>query len=295
MGLLRTAVYETSIRIGSCTISFQRTLRVPDRGDGPYPLPPTFGPFPVVVLARTPLMVGIPVYRREAMWIAFECNRRPNAVLVGAGSVNAISGQPWQPELRRNPQNYIVCPDQPWLDGFKTGPGVVRQFVAVETGHGETASEQLAAGAPAEDLRLVVFEGVVDLKPIPRPPKGVVYSQPMGLAAGGEIVQNLYRDPYGKKMWDPDRKGGLTVKLMPVGEYRERTGREAPETPVDTAAYVRAGLPWFELYEENATDVEVSGELARLARTGQDEPITVPGKNVRKIRRLPPEGPDSLQ
>ena len=56
---------------------------------------------------------------------------------------NAVSGQPWGPGLSQAPQNYVVLPEQPWLDGYCVAKGVIRQFVAARLGDGYTAEEQL--------------------------------------------------------------------------------------------------------------------------------------------------------
>jgi hypothetical protein len=123
------------IRVGPWLwIAFQQTLRVPVSSET-YPLPPGLGAFPVRRvedhLDRLPgAWAGddafLPMYQREALWIAF---RRPCGVKVGVGTVNAVSGEPWDAVLRGDPQDHVVVPDQPWLDGINTGDGSVRKFV----------------------------------------------------------------------------------------------------------------------------------------------------------------------
>ena len=58
----------------------------------------------------------------------------PVAVKVAAGKINAVTGETWTAPLNRNPQDYVVWPEQPWLDGFAIEPGVIRQFVAMPLG-----------------------------------------------------------------------------------------------------------------------------------------------------------------
>ena len=60
---------------------------------------------------------------------------KPNAVKVLVGGINAVSGSPDDGEAGM-PQDYLVCPPQPWLDGFNAGDGAIRQFVAMELGAG---------------------------------------------------------------------------------------------------------------------------------------------------------------
>src|SRR5512139_2202067 len=115
-----------SIRFASgFSVTFQRTLRIPDDGKT-YPLPPGLGNFPIRVIdpgnPRIPAAMRerggflIPMYQREALWICFRGST--SAVQIAVGGVNAVSGRQWRERLTARPQNYIVAPDQPWLDGI---------------------------------------------------------------------------------------------------------------------------------------------------------------------------------
>lgn len=74
------------------------------------------------------------------MWINFEpSGRKRYAVRPFLGGVNGITGDGTMSDmatlLRRlnsvtSHQDYLVIPDQPWLDGIATSPGIVKQFVA---------------------------------------------------------------------------------------------------------------------------------------------------------------------
>jgi hypothetical protein len=150
---------DTTVRIdgntlrlpGGVAVRFIRTLRLPETGT--HPLPPGLGEFPVRRVAdyadRVPGAwrarggVMLPVYLREAMWLSFTGTREPAALQVGVGKVCAVSGKPWSDRLSRTPQNYVVLPRQPWLDGINSGKGTVRQFVAVPLGLGATVEGQV--------------------------------------------------------------------------------------------------------------------------------------------------------
>jgi hypothetical protein len=73
----------------------------------------------------------------EALWISFSA-RVPCAVKIAAGKINAVSGAAWPAELHSEPQDYVVVPGQPWLDGFSVGAGLTRQFVAMPLGAGDS-------------------------------------------------------------------------------------------------------------------------------------------------------------
>src|SRR4051812_7010995 len=104
------------------SLSFQRTLRIPENNQI-YPLPPGLGVFPIRKVEdyrdrlpgswRGRSGIFIPMYQREALWLGFDgTSWKPNAVQIGVGGINAISGKTWKAELRASPQNYIVCPPQ---------------------------------------------------------------------------------------------------------------------------------------------------------------------------------------
>jgi hypothetical protein len=81
-----------------CTVSFQRTLRIPD-DDKTWPLPPGLGRFPMVhaddFAAKLPPNwkehggVAFPMYQSEAMWIAFSGDDYPFAVKIAAVKIDA--------------------------------------------------------------------------------------------------------------------------------------------------------------------------------------------------------------
>jgi hypothetical protein len=226
------------------------------------------------------------MHRSEAMWMAFDCGPRPCAILVGTGGINALSGEPWEDRLRHEPQNYLVCPDQPWLDGFKTAHGTVRQFVAMPLGQGYTVGEQLSRTASRE-LHVVVYEARPGTTG-PRSARPVTPAQPLGLAAGGKIRQKVYPDPYPKGAWDPERKGTATVVLLTAAEYREQTGREPPLSPIDAQTYARHGFPWFELYDADRGDLPGSAAFDRVKGIESGgRPLDISPADVKQIRRRP--------
>ena len=146
-----------------CRIEFQRTMRIPDNDQTHY-LPPSFGNFPLHHIddfASIPKAwqdrggVFLPMYQSEAMWISFDGDY-PCAIKIAAGKINAVTGDAWCDELRTNKQDYVVTPDQPWLDGFNVGKDTVRQFVAMPLGEGYTAEEQITGAAEFGGLQILV-------------------------------------------------------------------------------------------------------------------------------------------
>lgn len=134
---------------GSLEISFQRTLRMPD-DKRLHQLPASLGQFPLFNVEeyaeRLPPDIAnagglfFPMWQREAMWIGFTVrNYNPQkryALRIYLGRINAVSGlsmdeKPPAINEKETKQDYVVIPQQKWIDGICVAPGVVRQFVAV--------------------------------------------------------------------------------------------------------------------------------------------------------------------
>lgn len=281
--MLEVQLEQHLIRVGpSFALSFQRTLRVPDDGRA-YPLPPDLGPveFSRVRPYRDRAPGGwadddvvMPLYQREAVWLALHGGLdAPHAVQVGVGYVNAVSGGPWDEPLRRSPQNYLVSPPQPWLDGINAGEGRIRQFVAMPLGLGYTVEKQLTGAEAAGGVQVRVYALKPDRlppapSPVDAPGEGMLESAAagagMGLAAGGAVEQRIYPDPFEPHDWDADNFGTVTIHIINSEQYRELTGKVPPPPPVDARTYTQHGLPWFRLYDEEYGDVAAPSSLARV-------------------------------
>jgi len=309
------------IRVGPrFAVSFQRTLRIPDDGQT-YPLPPGLGMFPIFAVAdfadRLPAEwsrndVFIPLYQREALWLGFHGARwKPNAVQVRIGGVNALTGETGEQALEAEPQNYLVCPEQPWLDGILAVDGAVRQFVAMPLGLGYTVEAALTGEERQGTLEITVFEPKPGVFPEEEPaldergaPRAAAGVQSMGLGAGGKLKQKIYRDRYGVEVWDPDNFGRVTVHLLNSVQFREVTGFDPPPTPASASAYAEAGLPWFDLYDENREAVDAAPALAgaktiaqhdeeRGASAPDSAPIDADRLHVKKLWNEPSLGRQS--
>jgi hypothetical protein len=343
----------TTLRLpGGVRVRFQRTLRLPETGT--HPLPPGLGDFPVRRVEDYPQTaseemrarggVMLPVYLREAMWMHFGGSTEPAALQVGVGKVCAVSGKPWSGTLARDPQNYLVLPRQPWLDGINSGKGTVRQFVAVPLGlgatvEGQVTGEEVFGGVqlqsfPLNDEQLALWrkeerrraerETAIGLVgggglfagtgPVPMPPPGAAPVPPpssgftapapgggplppgapygaappaaapmfgapaaapraqaaMGLGVGGSMRQEVYQDTWPRGSWAGTPAGRIFVHLVTPPEWRRITGEAPPPSPVDRAAYTRAGLPWFEYYddEDAAHDLDPADALGTVKPVG---------------------------
>jgi hypothetical protein len=299
-------------------IDFQRTLRIPD-DDKDHHLPPGLGSFPlrhVDDLANNvpePWIkhggVLLPMYQSEALWVNFSSGRYPFAVKVATGKINAVTGETWQEGLNRDPQDYMSTSEQPWLDGYCVEKGVIRQFVAMPLGSGYSAEEQITGKAEHGGLQIVAFPlkaGVYErLKRDDRGSRsttmaGMIYcmsaSAPdMGLAPGGRMRQEIYDDTFNLEDWDLRHSSRCFVHIANSMVWKDITGEYPPTVPPTARQYSKAGLPWFDFYNDNGSAVAGSGILSKLksvVKLGKekgDVPLpenqSVVVKNVVKLRK----------
>lgn len=284
---LTVAFPETTLPGAKLTISFMRTLRVPDDGNR-YSLPSGLGKFPLEHVDDYRQTVPgswidhggvmLPMYQSEALWIDFTSSYiedyeacYPFAVKVAAGKINAVTGESWSDGLSREPQDYLVVPGQPWLDGYRVDNGFIRQFVAMPLGDGYSAERQITGGEDVGGVQISVYPMKKDAfeKRWPRKPASVtreehpgsswvsetvaIYSgesQGMVMAAGGRIRQEIYEDPFDPSEWDMDTYSRCFVHLANSQAWRTITGDHPPSKAPTAREYSSHGLPWFDYYSD---------------------------------------------
>jgi hypothetical protein len=281
------------------SIRFQRTLRIPDDGQN-YPLPPGLDSFPMRHIddyaPHVPQEwlkrggVLLPMWQSEALWLSFSSRsvsgRRadyPFAIKVATGKINAITGAPWRTGLARNPQDYLVVPEQPWLDGYCVEKGIIRQFVAMPLGQGYSVEEQLTGEAQFGGLQLEVFPmrpevytrrfPPVKLRSVDLAEVGHFYccdsAAGMGLAPGGRMRQQIYGDPFSFDDWDTQHSSRCFIHLVNSATWCQITGSPPPSRPLTAEQYTAAGFPWFEYYDTENQAVNGSKKLAQLKTVNQ--------------------------
>lgn len=297
-------------------IDFQRTLRIPDDGEE-YPLPPGFGSFPLrhvddfAATVPDDWMrhggVTLPMYQSEALWVNFS-GWYPFAVKVATGKINAVTGEGWREGLNRDPQDYMSTSEQPWLDGYCVEKGVIRQFVAMPLGIGYSAEEQITGEAEYGGLQIVVYplkEKVYERTrrwDTGRALGSTVFAKcmksaapDMGLAPGGRMRQEIYDDTFDLDDWDLRHSSRCFVHIANSMVWRDITGEKPPTVPPTARSYSKAGLPWFDFYNDSGSAVEGSDILSKLKSVvgmGNDkgevplpENESVDVKNVVQLRK----------
>jgi hypothetical protein len=284
------------------SVDFQRTLRIPD-SEQSYSLPPGLGSFPLrhvddhsgKLPARTTSRGGVilPMWQSEAMWLNFS-NKGPDwgldfpvAVKVAAGKINAVTGESWRSGLHREPQDYMVSPEQPWLDGFAIDKGVIRQFVAMPLGEGYSVEEQLTGEAEWGGLQISVIPLKAKVWQAKRRAweeqhkwRAEIHGMPMesmacysiapemGLAAGGRMLQVIHPDPFDIEDWDIAAADRVFVTLLHAKDWKTITGDNAPNHPPTAKDYSDAGLPWFEYYGKDQAALPGGAKLAGVKSVG---------------------------
>ena len=286
--------------VGVC-IDFQRTLRLPDDGHD-YHLPPGLGRFPLRHVEDFDLGASnhrkarggiiMPMFQTDALWLHFDSlsfgqSELPVALKIGAGKINAISGEKWEDGLSKDPQNYVVIPEQPWLDGFNVEQGKVRQFVAMPLGQGYTVEEQVN---PESDVGGIQIEAIPMKKEAYEELKAkreevssmrfgasmmIAYepsaslkiscaSMEMGLGMGGLMRQEIFDDEYGWDAWDLANQQRCFIMLANAEQWMSITDDEPPLSPISAEAYSKAGLPWFDYYDGDRKAIEGAKALGNI-------------------------------
>jgi hypothetical protein len=219
----------------------------------------------------------LPMYQSEALWLNFS-GHYPMAIKVATGKIDAVTGEVWTERLHRNPQDYLVAPKQPWLDGYCVEKGTIRQFVAMPLGAGYTAEEQLTGEAEFGGIQILAFPMkkevweaqraraprlarmcLADMDVLSAPTTGE-----MGLAPGGRMRQEIYDDHYGADAWDTEHSSRCFIHITNSLTWRAITGKNPPTTPPTAKEYSKRGLPWFEYYGGDGAVLSGSGKLAGL-------------------------------
>jgi hypothetical protein len=234
----------------------------------------------------------MPMFQAEAMWINFsseDVDRRAEYCFVAkiaTGKVNAVTGEDWRDGINRGPQDYLVVPTQPWLDGYCVEKGTVRQFVAMPLGSGYTAEEQVTGLGEVGGVQMVVYPMKRDVfeRRFPKAKRtewdsGLLYSMAcpapgddqdealaMGLAPGGKMTQEIYDDPFAFADWDLRHRSRCFLHLANSMAWRQITGAEPPTVPPTAKEYTEHGLPWFDYYAETPA-VDGGGRLGKVLKS----------------------------
>jgi len=255
----------------------------------------------------------------EALWLSFNSNfieehdaEYPFAIKIATGKINAVTGDTWQDPLKENPQDYIVAPEQPWLDGYCVEKGFIRQFVAMPLGTGYSAEEQVSGEAKHGGLQVIAYPMKKEIfkKLFPKidakhrrmrfEEEQVCFAMAepcsdMGLAPGGRMEQEIYEDPFDFDSWETNERSRCFVHIANSLVWRDITNQDPPSVPFTGQHYNNYGLPWFEYYSEKTKPLDGSKTLKGMksiiekAKEKKDKPLpenaSIDPVNIKQIRK----------
>lgn len=257
-GSLPVTIADNEIQVGAnLTIAFECTLRLPEDGVE-YVVPSGLAPLALhriddladrvpAAWKRCPGAV-IPLHPWEAMWICFSSRSwRPSAIKVRVGSTNGLTGRRDQPGLSARPQDYLVCPQEPWLDRVHLGRRGLRQLVAptysgrISSTHLQIAVFEPRAGRFSDDE----FSDIGPAAHLLRQSGG---RAPRSLCLGARPPASSWIEEhvYGIESWDQDSAALLDVHIVDAAWFRHLTGRVPAPSLISRCEYEASGIPWPE-------------------------------------------------
>lgn len=91
----------------------------------------------------------------------------------------------------------------------------------------------------------------------------------MGMAPGGTMSQQIYKDPFGLSEWHETVKSRCFVHFLNSMTWRTVTKSDPPMVPITAADYSRQGLPWFDHYRDDLKSVSGTSTTAGLKGIAQ--------------------------
>ncbi|KAK2770577.1 hypothetical protein FQN53_005434 [Emmonsiellopsis sp. PD_33] len=130
---------------GNLQVSFHRTIRVPAI-DTPFHLPPYLGRFPLYSVRQFDQRLPEHITKRPCgYYVSPLTGNSPSESALVASMLYRGWLQITGPQHPVEKQDYIVTPDQLWIDGFATAPNTARQFVAATSENGYSVEAQLTS------------------------------------------------------------------------------------------------------------------------------------------------------
>jgi hypothetical protein len=180
---------------------------------------------------------------------------KPNAVKIGFGEINVLTGTRLRTAFSKKLRDYLVCSSDMVVSGGYIAQGEYQQFLApAATSHGRRHGTVTVSGP----LRLCVFEPKPGLFPDEpdlewsffAPEKG-------GVRPGGYDCSSCRKqaaaeppliDEYSADIWDPASVKQVLIYLVDAESVYRLTGQAPAPSPITREVYERAGVPWRDEY-----------------------------------------------
>ena len=86
----------------------------------------------------------------------------------------------------------------------------------------------------------------------------------MGLAAGGQMKQEIFDDPFDINDWDTANTERVYIHMANSLVWKAVTQQDPPSPPQTAADYAAHGLPWFDNYTDDLKSLVGTGKLKGL-------------------------------
>ncbi|TFK31764.1 hypothetical protein BDQ12DRAFT_739804 [Crucibulum laeve] len=87
----------------------------------------------------------------------------------------------------------------------------------------------------------------------------------MGLAAGGEILQKIYKDPKSPRVYNEHQPRRIYFHLVSPEAWEVITHVLPPITPITQDMYLKRGIPWFNLFDDYVSAItKQPGSLSQV-------------------------------
>jgi hypothetical protein len=149
-------------------------------------------------------------------------------------------------------------------------------------GTGYTVEEQITGQAERGGLQILVYpmrpeiyENEIKTKVLGAyelccsPPPRCRSEPAMGLAPRGQRRQQIYSDHFGFEAWDRSHSSRYVVHLCNSLVWQSITGHLPPYPPPTAKSYSKAGLPWFDYYQDGVEALPGANTLAELKSVSQ--------------------------
>jgi hypothetical protein len=216
----------------------------------------------------------------EALW-TWLSSRYQFAVKIGVGQMNVVSGAPWNSDLQRQPQNYVLVPNPPWEEPDE----VVRRYVAMPLDWSNSAREQPAIKMNGRAIQFqivpmrakdyyrhenafllpptikeffmrLIFARITSeaLAEIDRRHSHRDLDDPLEKAIAPmrdeTSRQRSLEDPYELKEWDQAQTVRCFVHTCNSMIWGQITGTNPPHPLLTAKDYEEVGIPWLDDYRD---------------------------------------------
>ena len=90
-----------------------------------------------------------------------------------------------------------------------------------------------------------------------------------GLAPGGKVIQEIYRDRFGSKFWDTKNSLRCFVTLANELQWIGITGEKPPVSPISSSDYKAHNVKWHDHYGEEKKGIKFEKILGNIFPTSK--------------------------